>query len=57
VVDDEFFLSAEFIRRLGWRTYGWAKFSVGQEPDPPNYYSPIAIRHSLPFNQSPIASR
>jgi len=24
-------------------------FSVGQEPDPPNYYSPVANRYSLPF--------
>ena len=23
------------------------KFSVGQEPDPPGYYPPIAVRHSL----------
>jgi len=25
-------------------------FSVGQEPDPPNYYSPVANRYSLPFS-------
>jgi len=28
---------------------GVPKFWVGKKPDPPNYYSPIATRHSPPL--------
>jgi hypothetical protein len=51
VVDDEFFLSAEFIRRkiLEGASPDAPNFSAVQEHCPPENHSLFATRHSLPF--------